>query len=81
MLSRSLLSCGSCGSVFLGMGCVFLGGCCRLCLVVVFLDGYRLCLMVVFFWVVVMGFVYGGRWWLVNLSDDWLILGGGGGGI
>ena len=82
MLSRSLLSCGSCGGVFLGVGCVFLGGCCRLCLVVVFfLDGYRLCLMVVFFWVVVVGFVYGGRWWLVNLSDDWLILGGGGGGI
>ena len=81
MLSRSLLSCGSCGGVFLGVGCVFLGGCCRLCLVVVFfcVDGYGLCLMVVFFWVVVVGFVYGGRWWLVNLSDDWLILGGGGG--
>lgn len=45
------------------------------------MDGYELCLMVVFFWVVVVGFVYGSRCWLVNLSDDWLILGGGGGGI
>jgi len=60
MLSRSLLSCSSCGGVFLGVGCDFLGGCCRLCLVVVFFCGW---LWVVFFWVVVVGFVYGGRWW------------------
>ena len=30
----------------------------------------------IFFWMVVVGCVYNGWWWLVNLSGGWLILGG-----
>ena len=64
MLSRSLLSCGSCGGVFLGVGCVFLGGCCRLCLVVVFfcVDGYGLCF---FGWLLWALFTEAGGGWLI----------------
>ena len=75
MLSRSLLSCGSCGGVFLGVGCVFLGGCCRLCLVVVFFFAWMVmgCVwwLCFFGWLLWALFTEAGGGWLIWVMIGW----------